>query len=54
MSLTAALLNGEIVDPEDEEDHDDGPLNPSTLKQEWEKMCGTIWTLQSFMCSPSA
>ncbi|ROL43769.1 hypothetical protein DPX16_4603 [Anabarilius grahami] len=38
MSLTAALLNGDIVDPEDEEDDDDGPLNPSTLKQEWEKM----------------
>ncbi|ROI16513.1 Alpha-2-macroglobulin-like protein 1 [Anabarilius grahami] len=38
MSLTAALLNGDIVDPEDEEDHDDGPLTPSTLKQEGEKM----------------
>jgi len=35
MSLIAALLIGDIVDPEDEEDHDDGPLNPTTLKQEW-------------------
>ncbi|ROL41430.1 hypothetical protein DPX16_6828 [Anabarilius grahami] len=34
MSLIAALLNGDIIDPEDEENHDDGPLNPTTLKQE--------------------
>ncbi|ROL47286.1 hypothetical protein DPX16_6466 [Anabarilius grahami] len=60
MSLTAALLNGDIVDPGDEEDDDDddGPLNPTTLKQEWEKVCGTIWLLlcllQTFVCSPSA
>jgi len=58
MSLTAALLSGDIVDPEDEEDDVDGPLNPTTLKQEWEKMCRTIWLLlcllQTFMCSPSA
>ncbi|ROL45488.1 hypothetical protein DPX16_16163 [Anabarilius grahami] len=56
MSLIAAVLNGDIVEPEDEEDHDDGPLNPTTLKQEWEKMCGTIWLrlclLQTFACSP--
>ncbi|ROL55329.1 hypothetical protein DPX16_22805 [Anabarilius grahami] len=47
MSLTAALLNGDIVDPEDEEDDDDGPLNPTTLKLEWERMSGTIWLLLS-------
>ncbi|KAL0149330.1 hypothetical protein M9458_055368, partial [Cirrhinus mrigala] len=37
------LLNGDVVESEDEKDHEDAPLNPTTLKQEQENMCGTIW-----------
>ncbi|KAI2645264.1 NLR family CARD domain-containing protein 3 [Labeo rohita] len=37
------LLNGDVVEPDDEKDHEDAPLNLTTLRQEQENMCGTIW-----------
>ncbi len=47
-----AVLDG--ANREDEEDHDDAPLSHTTLKQEWENMCGIIWPslglLQTSLC----
>ncbi len=43
-----ALLNGDFIEPEDEEDHDDDPLNPTTLKQEWKN--NAVSAGRTFVC----
>ncbi len=45
-----ALLNGDIVEPEDEEDHDDTPEPHNSEARAGENVRDILCLLQTFMC----
>lgn len=48
-----ALLNRDITEPEDEDNHEDAPLNNTTLKQECVNMYWTPTMSTPNICVPS-